>query len=244
VLPKSSDVRDHDNKQGFAGLRDSVQSLQSFLSHREIAKARSVKKRRPKKTPTGPPLGLDPRGQSRRMGRHSPEAGRCLPGAPGREPVEEPGGAIACFKNAPSAWTRERNPKELAAAHTSRQFAGRLRRVAGEPSIQWRHGSAAPANALPTRLAEPVGGRAATTPVLEDCFLTHARRCQCHVPGKPKSGNLPLRGSECHFDNQNDTSGRIRRAAPRVPSLVAMISASAKTGIWFVCSGRDQLPRR
>jgi hypothetical protein len=116
-------------------------------------------------------------------------------------------GAIACFKNAPSAWTRERNPKELAAAHPRDNVPGALRRVAGEPSIQWRQGSAAPANALPTRLAEPVGDHAGTTPVLEDCFLTHARRCQCHVPGKPKSGNLPLRGSERRFDNQNDKIG-------------------------------------
>jgi hypothetical protein len=26
--------------------------------------------------------------------------------------------------------------------------------------------------------------------------LTHARSCQCHVPGEPKSGNLPLRAKK------------------------------------------------
>jgi hypothetical protein len=47
---------------------------------------------------------------------------------------------------------------------------GALRQVAGEPPIEWRHGSAASANGLPTRLAEPVADHAGTTAVLEGRF--------------------------------------------------------------------------
>jgi hypothetical protein len=166
VLPKSSDVRDHDNKQGFAGLRDSVQELTELLEPQRNRESALRREKAPEEEPDW---------ATARSGPEEWAATHLKLGVAYRERLagnrsKNREGAIACFKNAPSAWTRERNPKELAAAHPRDSVPGALRRVAGEPSIQWRQGSAAPANALPTRLAEPVGDHAGTTPVLEGRF--------------------------------------------------------------------------
>ena len=52
VLP--SEVRDNQCKDSYCSIPS--ESFQTYLSHREIAKARPVGKKRPKKIPAGPPL--------------------------------------------------------------------------------------------------------------------------------------------------------------------------------------------
>ena len=158
-------------------------SLQIYLRHREIAKARPIRKRRPKKTPTGPPLA-----QSSGSPTRSGEDG---------DRSQNWEMAIAAFEDALSVLTRERDPEQWATARMNLGVAYRDR-LAGDRSDNLERAICAFEDSLSvwTRERNPEQWAAARM----NLGIAYWERACRRPAGKPRASHRRLRGLSLGVD--------------------------------------------